>query len=169
MGRQFTFYMGKDNKRSFFEFLRQEVFLFITSSDVGAAYDISDDPENEIVIYMYKKEYGEVDYTQIPDTDSFYINRFNSPVIVLKVPNVDDEKLIVVSGRLWLTSEKFADENANRKAIEKDYRKLVRWLKKNIPFQDCEFHGAYAFAVDKAYADDEIVKKLEGHKYDRVS
>lgn len=169
MGRQFTFYMGKDNKRSFFEFLRQEGFLFITSSDVGAAYDISDDPESEIVVLLYKKEYGKVDYVQIPNTDSFYIDRDTSPVIDLKVPHVDDEKLRVLSGRLWLTSYKFADKNADRKAIEKDYRKLVRWLKKNIPFQDCEFHGAYAFGVEKAYADDEVVKKLEGHKYDRVS
>lgn len=169
MGRQFTFYMGGENKHSFFEFLKQESFLFITSSDFGAAYDILDDPENEIVIYMYKKEYGEVNYVQIPNTDSFYIDRDTSPLIVLKVPHVDDEKLRVLSGRLWLTSEKFADENANRKAIEKDYRKLVRWLKKNIPFQDCEFHGAYAFAVDKAYADDEVVYKLADHKYDRVS
>lgn len=169
MGRQFTFYMGGENKLSFFEFLKQEGFLFITSNDLEKTYDILDNPESEFIIHLYKKEYGEVNYVQIPNTDSFYIDRDTSPLVVFKVPNVDDEKLKVFSGRLWLTSEEFTDENADRKTIEKDYRKLVRWLKKNVPFQECEFHGAYGFAVHKVYADDEVVKKLEGHKYDRVS
>lgn len=140
MGRQFTFYMGSDNRHSFCEFLKQEGFLFVISTNFEKTDNIFlDDVENEFIVCLYKKEYGEVDSTQIPDSDFFYINRFNSPVIVFKVPNVDDEKLRMFSGRLWLTSEEFTDKNADRKAIEKDYRKLVRWLKKIFLFRIANF------------------------------
>lgn len=170
MGKQFTFYMGSESRHSFCEFLKQEGFLFLKSNNFEKNDNIFlNDAESEFIVCLYKREYGEVDSTPIPNSGFFYINRFNSPVVVFKVPNVDNEKLRVFSGRLWLTSEGFTDKNADRKAIEKDYRKLVRWLKKNVPFQDCEFHGAYSSAVHKVYADDEIVYKLADHKYDLVS
>lgn len=166
MGRQINFYINNKIKQAFFKFLNQDGFLFVTSNSFKESDNIFlNCALDEFIVCLYKKKYGMVNSMQIPNNNMLYIDRNNSPVIVFKVPKVDDEKREIFGGRLWLTSEAFTDKNADRKGIERDYLKLVRWIKKNVPYQDCELHGAYASAVVRMYVNDDVAYKLSSQKY----
>jgi adenine-specific DNA methylase len=64
----------------------------------------------------------------------------------------------IVRGRLWVTSYDFRDENADKKLFMKDYNMLVRWIKKNVPYQDVPCETYTGIHLYKSYADDNIVK-----------
>lgn len=169
MGRQINFYMSNEVKIQFYEFLKNDGFLFLPTS----GFEVFDDTimreevdiNNEYFICLYKKFYGEIITRKIEGYKKQYINIMYNPVIQFKIPQVDDIEKKILNGRIWLTSYDFHDKNASRKAITSDYNRLVRWIKKNVPYQECEIKGVFSSGFFKEYINDDIVLKMAEQGY----
>lgn len=88
------------------------------------------------------------------------INTIESPVIEFSKTVINEEKKKVLRGRLWISPWYYGKDGSAIKKEElfiKDYEKLVRWIKKNVPYQQIKA-GDY---VVKEYASDEIVALQE--------
>lgn len=137
MGRQINFYMDEQTKFNFVRFLADEGFLFVSDHGSETQYLTAAEVNQEFLVCLYKKEFGKIIRTirTTPFTYSYIDRRFN-PVIEYQIPIVKHEEKRIIGGRLWLTSDSFLDSNADRDVISKQYNRLVRWIKKEIPYQD---------------------------------
>lgn len=148
MGRQINFYVSKQVQNAFFDFLQQNHFTFL---DVNAE-EIKEPQRNDIfMMYLFKQSYG----TVLMHTDvSKRVDVWKSPVIEFCKSHIEEKEKKVYRGRLWVAN-RYYDEAGNivEKDIEfmKDYQRLVRWIKKNVPYKEIEGYG-------KAYISDEIME-----------
>lgn len=153
MGKQINFYMSEKVQVSFIEYLEQNQFVFL---DDGS--QIVDQPlsPNVFELYLYKQDYGDVimrqDINEIMDS-------IKSPVIQFGKTTIKKEKKKVLRGRIWI-SDQYYDENGilikKDEEFVKDYKRLVRWIKKNVPYQEIR-KGEF---IVKEYVNDEL-KELQ--------
>lgn len=142
MGKQINFYMNDSTQNRFFDFVRENQFIFLsyygeTIDNINEYYDF----------YLYKREFGDLsfkDYDKSLDT-------LNSPVIEVIKSRIKGQK--VLRGRIWV-SDIFYKKNIDNleycKKYMDAYQILYKWIKKNVPYQEVMM-GGYAI---KEYADD---------------
>ena len=158
MGRQINFYMSKEVENEFFKFLKKENFEFLIRDNknnvLTRLYEIKYSEFNQNYAYLYKPEYEEL---FMKDEPLVRIDQIASPVIDFTRTNIDHDEKIVIRGRIWIetkyynSSGELVEKNAE---LVKDYNRLVRWIKKNVPFREI-IQEDY---VEKEYANDEIVE-----------
>lgn len=135
MGKQINFYMSKSVQESFIEFLLKNQFAFLDKSASLVKQDNSDNIES---VYLYKANYGNI---IMREEGAVGIDVIKSPVIQFRKTIIKEEKKAILRGRLWMASQYYAEDGIVIKKNDlllKDYQLLVRWIKKNIPFQKIE-------------------------------
>lgn len=150
MGKQINFYMSKTTQRDFVEFLKQNNFLFL-NRDSAVIDDISFD--NISTVYLYKRDYGNIIRHQSDIKD---LDIIKSSIIEFSKTRILKEKKKILRGRLWISTQYYDENNMIIKkegVIIKDYQRLVRWIKKNVPYQNIQKGEYYV----KEYASDELV------------
>lgn len=150
MGRQINFYMSKSVQEAFIDYLCQNNFLFL---NYQAEYIDKITSDNIFDLYLYKHNYGDIiicqDYVK-------RIDSLKSPVIEFQKTTIKENEKKVLRGRLWLLPQYYNDEGIKVKkeeALLKDYQLLVRWVKKNVPYQKIRKGDYYV----NGYANDEVV------------
>lgn len=145
MGRQINFYMSNDVQERFIDFLNKKGFVFV-DYNASIINDISDNSKREI--YLYKQDYGNIIMSQ------------NDKVIKTKII---EEQQTVLRGRLWIETKYYNEkgEVINKgESFIKDYQMLVRWIKKNVPYQQIKYKNYYI----KEYINDEL-KELQEREF----
>lgn len=139
MGRQINFYMNEQTKKDFLQFICDEGYVFIADR-------ISEEPENLwyvekeetnqfFSICLYKSDFGKIIQTKLSTSKNYYIDKRHNPIIEYRFSFLKQQEKEVIEGRLWLTSDTLSDPNADRTVINKSYNRLVRWIKKEVPYQ----------------------------------
>jgi len=150
MGRQINFYMSEAVQAEFMEVLKQNQFVYYDSR----ANKI-ENPEDKkyYAVYLYKERYGEF----LRTNDNRNIDDYNGSVIQFCKTVIHTENKKLTRGRLWMTDWYF-DEAGNKvkknELLTKDYEKLVRWVKKHVPYQEYEKKGY----ILKEYINDEVIE-----------
>lgn len=94
--------------------------------------------------------------------NKFRIDKSYNPVIEYWFSRIKHSDKSIRSGRLWLTSYDFYDVNADRTVINSDYNRLVRWIKKNVPYQKVSGYSQKIYIsndlVDLIYNDAYVLK-----------
>lgn len=150
MGRQINFYMNKSIQKAFIDYLFQNNFLLFDKKATYIGKVISD---NISSLYLYKYNYGNIIMRQ-DNTKS--IDSLKSPVIQLNKTIIKENEKKILRGRLWLSHQYYDDEGMMIKKEEsllKDYQLLVRWVKKNVPYQKIRKGNCYV----NEYVNDEII------------
>lgn len=155
MGRQINFYMSDKVRNDFTNFLKAEGYIFLPDAAFESLYTLKN-IEDEYSVCLYKETFGKIEYKQVKGTNKYRIDKSYSPVIEYWIPHIKQEDKSVRSGRLWLTSQGFYDANADRAVISGDYNKLVRWIKKNVPYQAVDGYS------QKMYISDELADMICG-------
>lgn len=158
MGRQINFYMSEAVQAEFMEVLKQNQFVYYDSR----ANKI-ENPEDKkyYAVYLYKERYGEF----LRTNDNRNIDDYNGSVIQFCKTVINTENKKLTRGRLWMDGWHF-DEAGNKvkknELLTKDYEKLVRWVKKHVPYQVYN-HKGYLL---KEYINDEVIElQKQGYTY----
>lgn len=153
MGRQINFYMSNDVQERFIDFLNKNEFVFV-DCNASMINDILDDSKRDI--YLYKQDYGNIIMSQ---NNKSNIDSLKSPIIEYIKTIIKEEQQTVLRGRLWIET-KFYNEKGEvinkEESVLKDYQMLVRWIKKNVPYQQIKKKDHYI----KGYINDEL-KELQ--------
>ena len=115
---------------------------------------------NVFSLYLYKSNYGELVMQQ---GNGASMDTIKSPVIQFCKTSIKTEQKKILRGRLWIATQYYDDEGNWVKKSElfvKDYQKLNRWIKKNVPYQEIR-KGEY---LVKEYVNDEL-KELQEKGY----
>lgn len=151
MGRQIEFQMSEKTQNEFIEFLKQNNYIFLDSNK-NTVKELGS--EKVFYCYLYKTNYESITMKKV---DNQIIDDSRSYVIHFKKTSVDYKSKKVYSGRIWIGTY-FYDENGNTimksNGFIKDYEKLVRWIKKNVPCRSRKI-GKYVY---KLYISDEILE-----------
>jgi len=154
--------MSEEIDNKFFEFLKEEKFRFLfhdyENNSLVRLYETKYSDFNQKYLYfLYKPEYGEYFIKEGPIVR---IDQITSPVIeFIRTSIVHDEK-IIRRGGIWIETKHYdsSGELVEKKAeLVKDYNRLVRWIKKNVPFRGVP-KGDY---IVKEYANDEIMELVK--------
>ena len=150
MGRQINFYMSKTVQQQFITYLEDNGFVFLDHYSRIMSISVL---ENMYNMFLYKCDYGDIvmkcDVSGIMDI-------IKAPVIEFNRTIVKEEQKKIIRGRIWLSHQYYDDDgNIVKKSHEivKDYEKMTRWIKKNVPYQEIK-KGKYLI---KEYANDEII------------
>jgi len=158
MGRQINFYMSEKVQTEFIEFLEQNNFLYV---DYYVDKTVHPSCKDEYMVYLYKEAYGEL----VKKFDDTVYDNSHGPVIEYSKTLIREDKKTITRGRLWMTDWYF-DEAGNKvkknELLTKDYEKLVRWIKKHVPYQVYN-HKGYML---KEYINDEVIElQKQGYIY----
>lgn len=160
MGKQINFYMDDKIKQDFINFLDAEGYVFLPDSSFDILYKLEkENINNEYSVCLYTSLFGKIKMKQIKDINKFRIDKSYNPVIEYWIPHIKHSDKSIRCGRLWLTSYDFYDKNADRTFINKEYNKLVRWIKENVPYQKVSGYS------QKMYISDELVDLLYNSEY----
>lgn len=163
MGRQINFYMNKTIETDFIEFVMHSGFIMLWEDVINKQckkiVDISNDNERSWLLILYKEEYGELIHeNQYWDR----INRIKSPIIEFTKTGIDKNKNSIRQGRIWIGSDCVFNSEESKTMFIKDYNKLVRWIKKNVPYQEY-YHNNH---TAKGYINDDIKLLVEkGYRF----
>lgn len=127
--------MDAETQNNFIDFLEKEEFVMLDNKN-----KMINEPQNKNMygFYLYKIRYGNVFFRQDNIIDSI-----KSPVIQFSKTIVKDEIKKIKRGRLWM-QDSFSKEGVFVRKDEtfiKDYNKIVRWIKKNVPYQEVDKEG----------------------------
>ena len=158
MGRQINFYMSEQIQAEFIAFLEQENFLYVDYYVDKTVHPASKDVYS---VYLYKEAYGKL----VKKFDDKVYDSSNGPLIEFSKTMMKEEEKKIIRGRLWMT-DWYYDETGNKvkknELLIKDYEKLVRWLKKHIPYQEYNQKGY----ILKEYINDEVIElQKQGYTY----
>lgn len=154
MGKQINFYMSEVIQNRFIEYLCHNHFIFLDKNSA-----IIDEPKSNNILggYLYKHDYGNIIMRQ--DIND-YMDSIKSPVIQFGKTIIKEEKHRILRGRLWV-EDKYYDEEGKllikERELLKDYQMLVRWVKKNVPYQKIALDEYFT----KEYVNDELIE-LQG-------
>lgn len=148
MGKQINFYMSKNVQAEFIKYLKEKHYLFL-STEAKTIY--TPNSAEMYSIYLYKQEYGDVIFEQD------YVKKidvFESPIIQFKKTTIKEEQKQVLRGRIWIADQFYEENKLVKKKDEfiRDYKDLVRWIKRNVPYQKVD-EGGY---IISEYINDEI-------------
>lgn len=159
MGRQINFYMSNEVQERFIDFLNTKEFIFV-DYNASIVNDILDDSKREI--YLYKQDYGDISMSQ---NNKAHIDSLKSPIIQYIKTIIKEEQQTVLRGRLWIETKYYDEEGEvinKGESVLKDYQMLVRWIKKNVPYQQIKKKDHYI----KGYINDELRELQEnGYKF----
>ena len=150
MGRQINFYMSEEVQAEFIDFLKQNGFVYFDSRE-NKVENIAD--KKYYAVYLYKESYGEF----CGKKNNRNINDYDDPIIQFCKTLINPEAKTLTRGRLWMTDWYFNEAGNKVKKSElltKDYEKLVRWVKKHVPYQEYEQKGY----ILKEYISDEVIE-----------
>lgn len=170
MGKQTRFYMNETKTKDFVDYILSLGGNFVTKKNFQIFYDndyegikneygnIFTDIHSESfgdIVYEYSKNYkGEI-FQTFNDIFSETIGFYGSRIFL-------DEKR--VSRGIICVEMFYYDENGEKvkKSQELDdfYKKLVKWIKKNIPYQEVTVNGY----TSKEYITDDIVELIKAGK-----
>ena len=150
MGKQINFYMSEKVQAEFIVFLKENQFEYYDYY----ANKVEEPTDKKLFeVYIYKMAYGEI----VKKEEGRVLDSYYSPVIEFSKTIVREDVKEIIGGRLWMTDLYF-DEKGNKAKKEevftKDYQKLVRWIKKHVPYQEYD-HNGYLY---KDYINDEIIQ-----------
>lgn len=161
MGKQITFYVEKELEEKLIQQLFNEGFV-IVAEDLENKELVTYDELQKVnpkayIMYLYKNNFGKL----IIDKEcEFRLDSLRSPVIELTRTLIKNDKKIIIRGRVWVET-KYYDENGEviikDSILTKEYNSLVKWIKKNVPFQEV-IKGEY---VIKEYVTDHIKSLAE--------
>lgn len=149
MGRQINFYMSENVQNQFIQYLINNDFLFLDGG--GKKIEFSDlCSDNIYSYYLYKIEFG----CLLTKGNGNLIDVLDSPIIEFLKTRIKGNKML--RGRLWVSTYYYKDngQTEESKKYIVEYQKLVRWIKKNVPYQDIK-KGEYLI---KEYANDELIQ-----------
>ena len=163
MGRQINFYMDNKIKRNFIDFLDAEGCIFLPDCTFSSLYKLEkENIDNEYSVCLYMNFFGKIKLKHIQNINKFRIDKSYNPVIEYWISHINSSDKFISSGRLWLTSYDFYDANTDRTFINNEYNKLVRWIKKNVPYQKVNGYSQKMYIsndlVDLVYNDGYILR-----------
>lgn len=157
MSKQINFYMSKKIQEEFIEFLKMNSFMFLDTS----AKSINEiNLENISSLYLYKHNYGNI---IMNSTNLRIMDSIKSPIIQYKKTIIKENQKHVLRGRLWMANQYYDDSGyviSKEEMLLKDYRMLVCWIKKNVPYQKIKKGDHYI----KEYVSDEL-KELQEKEF----
>lgn len=163
MGRQINFYMSHDVQERFIDFLNEKEFTFV-DYNASIINDILDDSRKSI--YLYKQDYGDICMNPY---HKVHIDPLKTPIIQYRKTIIKEEQRKVLMGRLWIETKYYNEDGElinKGESVLKDYQMLVRWVKKNVPYQEIKKMNHYLKEYYiKEYINDEL-RKLQERGYE---
>lgn len=144
MGRQYNFYIEPILDERFCEKIFKDgnrIYYFDRSDGEKKLYSCDD----YIALYEYKASGGMFfiyndkwgDFASLSDEKIF---RDKSPVIEYVRPYIDESKKVICRGRVYINTY-YKDDINGFDIVNKEFDRLVRWLKKQIDYKEYDFGG----------------------------
>ena len=146
--------MSENVQSSFIQYLQESEYVFFDNNQqvIQNLYD-----KSVYGAYLYKSCYGEI---CMRENDMEGMDIIDSPLIEFDKTLIKENEKRIVRGRIWI-EDKFYNGSGDivkkDKKFTDDYRSLVRWIKKNVPFQEIP-KGEYLI---KEYVNDELKEYLK--------
>ena len=151
--------MDEMDKKAFFEYVRYTGRIFEMKRFEGTV-EILDFPRHSwLKLYLFRDEFGRLEFKEILNGKK-YIDTTVSPVIEFRDTMLRENIKEIQRGRLFLEM-KYYDESGvliqKNESLDKWYRELVRWIKKQLQCVEVCFDGK----VVKEYVSKSLVKPVE--------
>ena len=118
MGRQYNFYMGREDEELFLEYLKQNQYVVYQDDKDGNPKNIDKWPEpysdaGWFILYLYRKDFGEMIFSDSLGDGRLFIHPTDAPVIefVRTCINLKDKR--IVRCRIWLEMNQNRGETGN--------------------------------------------------------
>lgn len=171
MGKQINYYMDKETELSFLAYIKELGGQFVFTKNFKN-YIINDDLEcfrsnnGNLDGYIYHTCFGSIKFESKfneyigQEYESF--SEICSPIIQFNTSPVVLEEQRVVRGRVFVEMKYWEGDRLMTKPKELDdfYKKLVKWIKKHVPYQEVEINGH----IRKEYISDSILKLVQEGK-----
>ena len=150
MGRQINFYMSENVQNQFIQYLINNDFLFLDGGGKKIESSGLCTYDDYYYYYLYKIEFG----CLLTKCNGNLIDVLDSPIIEFSKTRIKGNKMS--RGRLWVSTYYYKDsgQTEESKKYIVEYQKLVRWIKKNVPYQDIKQKEN----LIKEYANDELIQ-----------
>jgi len=146
MGKQIYFYMDKESEDKFLMYIKENgVLIFEGNNDRPLIIDKLPAPfsgKGWFKVYLYNNA-GDLKYQKLSN-GRVIIDCMESPVIEFSRTVVREDSKEILKGRLWVETKYY---NKNGELIIKDnmidewYKKLIKWIKKNVPITELVVNG----------------------------
>ena len=147
MGKQINFYLDEQTQNQFIDELAANDFVALSAF----AQAVSVKESSVYSVYLYKPSYGELIFTRWKTPQ---IDALKSPVLQFRKSTIKADQRKICRGRLWVADKVVLEGGAllqKSEALLKDYQKMVRWIKKRVPYRKIPKDGlavpAYASQV----------------------
>lgn len=169
MGKQIKFYINETKAKEFVDYILSLGGNFVTQRDFQIFYDNDFDKiKNEygnIFTNIHNESFGDIIYQNSINYKGENFRTFNtifSPVIEFDNSRIFLEDKMVSRGRIYVEMSYYENNEKVKKSQELDdfYKKLVKWIKKNIPYQEVSLNGY----TSKEYITDDIVELIKAGK-----
>lgn len=169
MGKQTKFYMNETKEKEFVEYILSLGGTFITQRDFQIFYDNDyakiKNKNGYIFSFIHNGNFGEIKINKsinIHNKEFFWFSVTDSAAIEFSNSAISLEEKAVSQGRIYVEMSYYENGEKVKKSQELDdfYKKLVKWIKKNIPYQEISI-GGY---TRKEYITDDIVELINAGK-----
>lgn len=138
MGKQYNFFMGKEDEDLFMEYLLQNKYLVYQDDTSGKPKIIDRFPEpfsNKgcFTLYIYRPDFGKIKFAK--NGDKFFLDAGEAPVIEFARTTVRPERKEIQVGRIWVKMQYYDEEGRIIKKNDKlsiGYNDIKKWIKKRL-------------------------------------
>ena len=141
MGRQYHFYMGREDEELFLEYLKQNQYVVYQDNRDGKPKVIDQWPEPDsrtcawFILYLYRKDFGGVVFSDSLGDGRLFINPGDASVIEFSRTCINPKDKRIISGRIWLEMNCY-DKNDmlwhKSENLIKAYNNIKKWIRKQL-------------------------------------
>ena len=140
MGRQYNFYMGRNDEELFLEYLRQNQYVIYQDNKDGNPKVIDKWPEpysgtGWFILYLYREDFGKMIFSESFRDGRLFIQPDDAPVIEFVRTCINPKDKGIMSGRIWLEMKYYDKNNMlwyKSENLIKAYNDIKKWIKKQL-------------------------------------
>ena len=141
MGRQYHFYMGREDEELFLEYLKQNQYVVYQDNKDGNPKVIDKWPEPDsrtcawFILYLYREDFGGMVFSDSLGDGRLFINPGDASVIEFSRTCINPKDKGIMSGRIWLEMNCY-DKNGmlwhKSENLIKAYNNIKKWIRKQL-------------------------------------
>ena len=141
MGRQYNFYMGREDEELFLEYLKQNQYVVYQDNRDGNPKVIDKWPEPDsgtcawFILYLYREDFGGMVFSDSLGDGRLFINPGDASVIEFSRTCINPKDKRIISGRIWLEMNCY-DKNGmlwhKSENLIKAYNNIKKWIRKQL-------------------------------------
>ena len=116
MGRQYHFYMGREDEELFLKYLKQNQYVVYQDDKDGNPKAIDKWPEpysskGWFILHLYREDFGKMIFSDSLGDGRLFIHPMEAPVIEFSRTCINPEDKGIMGGRIWMEMNYYDKNN----------------------------------------------------------